>query len=139
MGKIKLGIITCSNATRTLDCPAGACLKDLHEFKGSFKQYNDIEVELAGVISCNGCPTITGAEIISPRIESLIHYGATVIHLSYCMKVLCPFVKKYYQVMMKSYPKIKFVIGTHEPHQTDHEFKCDIMNKLIKRRTLIMP
>jgi len=57
-------------------------------------------------------------------IKSFIHYGANAVHLSYCMLVLCPFVKKYTKVIKEEFPEIELVLGTHEPHQTNDEFKC---------------
>lgn len=139
MEKIKLGILTCSNATRVLDCPVGACLKDMYERKGTFEKYKDQEIELVGITSCNGCPTIAGDAIILPKIESLIHYGATHVHMSYCMKVMCPFVKKYYKVIKSNFPEVNVILGTHEPHQTDDEFRCDTGSKITDRRKTIIP
>ncbi|MCK4835045.1 MAG: CGGC domain-containing protein [Candidatus Aminicenantes bacterium] len=139
MEKIKLGILTCSNTTRILDCPVGACLKDMYERKGAFKEYNNQDIELVGIISCNGCPTIKGAATILPKIETLIHYGANHVHLSYCMLVLCPFVKKYIKVIKDNFPEINLILGTHEPHQTDDKFRCDVAAMLKERRKTIIP
>lgn len=139
MDKIKLGILTCSNTTKVLDCPVGACLKDMYERKGAFKQYKNKDVELVGIISCNGCPTLVGEAIIVPRIISFVHYGANVVHLSYCMLVLCPFIKKYAKVIKDNFPEIELILGTHEPHQTNHEFKGNIARMLQDRRTSIIP
>lgn len=139
MEKIKLGILTCSNTTRVLDCPVGACLKDMYERKGAFNKYNNQDIELVGIISCNGCPTVIGASIILPKIESLIHYGMNHVHLSYCMLVLCPFVKKYIKVIKDNFPEINLILGTHEPHQTDDKFRCDVGAMLKERRKTIIP
>ncbi len=139
MEKIKLGILTCSNTTRILDCPVGACLKDMYERKGAFEEYKNQDVELVGIISCNGCPTITGEAIILPKIESLIHYGVTHIHLSYCMTVVCPFVRKYFKVIRNNFPETNVILGTHEAHQTDDKFRCDIGSMLKERRNTIIP
>lgn len=139
MEKIKLGILTCSNATKVLDCPIGACLKDMYERKGAFEEYKNQDTELVGIISCNGCPTVVGEAIILPKIESLIHYGATHIHLSYCMKVMCPFVRKYIKIIRDNFPEINLILGTHESHQTDDKFKCDVGLMLKERRKTIIP
>jgi predicted metal-binding protein len=139
MKKTKIGIVTCSNATRVLDCPVGACLKDMYERKGTFEEYKNQEIELAGIISCNGCPTVAGEAIILPKIESLLHYGATHIHMSYCMTVVCPFVKKYIMVIRDNFPEINLIEGTHEAHQTDEKFRCDVGSKLKERKKTIIP
>jgi predicted metal-binding protein len=139
MEKIKLGILTCSNTTKVLDCPVGACLKDMYERKGAFEEYKNQDIELVGIISCNGCPTVVGEAIILPKIESLIHYGATHVHLSYCMMVLCPFIRKYIKIIRDNFPKINLILGTHEPHQTDDKFRCDVGLMLEERRKTIIP
>jgi hypothetical protein len=41
MGKNKIGILACSSATRVLDCPVSACLKDMYDRKGAFAEYRD--------------------------------------------------------------------------------------------------
>lgn len=139
MNKIKLGILTCSNTTRVLDCPVGVCLKDLYERKGAFKSYVSQDVELVGINSCNGCPTVKGESSILSKIESLKHYGATHIHLSYCMLVLCPFVNRYIKVIHNNYPEIMLIPGTHEPHQSDEKFRCDINEMLKEKHKTVIP
>lgn len=138
-GTNKIGILTCSNTARVLDCPVSACLQDMYDRKGAFARYKDQDVELAGVISCNGCPTLKGEEVILPKIEALLHYGANRIHLTYCMSVLCPFVKKYVKVIKTRYPSLKLIQGTHEPHQTDDQFRCGTALMLKERRKTIIP
>jgi predicted metal-binding protein len=139
MSNIKIGILTCSNCTRDLDCPVGGCLKDLYNRKGTFKEYGNQNIEITGINSCNGCPTLKGEESILPKIESLIHYGATHIHLSYCMTVVCPFLKKYIKVISDKYSEISLIQGTHEPHQSNEEFRCEIKEKLNQRRSTMIP
>ena len=139
MKKIKIGILTCSNTTKNLDCSVGACLKDMYDFKGAFEVYKNREVELAGIISCNGCPSLSGEEIILPKIEALIFYGAENIHLSYCMLVLCPYVKKYIRVIKEKFPQVNLISGTHEPHQTDEKFRSDTAQMLKERWNTIIP
>lgn len=137
--KTRIGILTCSNTTRVLDCPVSACLKDLSDRKGSFTRYQGQDVELVGVISCNGCPTLKGEDIILPKIEALRHYGANWIHLTYCMMVICPFVRKYVKVIKAKFPSLDLIEGTHEHHQTDSEFRCGVAAMLEKRRRTLIP
>ncbi len=136
---IKIGILTCSNTTQVLDCPAGGCLADLYGRKGEFTAYEGYDVELAGIISCNNCPTLEGEAVILPKIEGLLHYGAQNIHIAYCMGAVCPFIKKYIKVIKMTYPEINLISGTHEPHQTDREFRCATAKMLIDRNKTIIP
>jgi predicted metal-binding protein len=139
MKKKKLGILTCSNMTQILDCPVGGCLRDMNNREGAFEAYYNADIELIGTISCNGCPTRTGANVILPRIEGLLHYGMTHLHLSYCMLVLCPFVKKYEKLIKAKFTDLKVVMGTHEPHQTEDEFRSQIELRLTERQKAIIP
>ena len=139
MDKVKIGILTCSNTTRVLDCPVSACLKDMYERNGLFAQYKNNEIELIGISSCNGCPTILGESVILPKIESLVHYGATNIHISYCLLKICPFKNKYIKAIKENFPTLKIILGSHEPHQSDEAFKCGIAAMLKDRRKGIIP
>lgn len=139
MNKIKVGIMTCSNTTRILDCSLGACLTDLYARRGAFERYRNQSIELAGITSCSGCPTVAGHATILPKVESLVRCGASRIHLTYCMVVLCPFVRKYLEVARDAFPAVDFIRGTHEPHQANDDFRCDIGEKLGERRKTIIP
>lgn len=137
--KKKLGILTCSNMTQVLDCPVGGCLKDLLSLRGAFAAYDGSSVDLVGTISCNGCPTGSGGDAILPRVAGLLHYGMTHLHLSYCMLALCPFVKRYIKTIKTVYPELEVVLGTHEPHQTDNEFREQVGRQLTERHRTIIP
>lgn len=138
-GIVKIGILACSATTRMLDCPFSVCLEDMHERKGAFARYRNHEIKLIGLISCNGCPTNTGEEVILPKVEALLHYGADRIHLTYCLTALCPFVKRYIKVIQAEFPSLDLVEGTHEPHQTDEHFRCGVAALLKERRKTIIP
>ncbi len=125
--------------TQVLDCPVGGCLKDLHDRQGTFVSYEDSSVNLVGTISCSGCPTGFGEDAILARVAGLVHYGMTHLHLSYCMVVLCPFAKKYAKAIKAGYPDLEVVMGTHEPHQTDDEFREQIRKQLAERHRAIVP
>ena len=49
------------------------------------------------------------------------------------------FVKKYINAINAKHPEIHLIAGTHEPHQTDEQFRCDIKTMLKKRRKSIIP
>jgi len=111
----RIGIITCSNCTQELNCASAVCLADMRKRKGFFGKYNDEEIILVGIISCAGCPTVGAPEKILKRVKSLANLRVNVIHLSYCMTAVCPFVSKYINVIKKTYPNIEIVEGTHAP------------------------
>jgi predicted metal-binding protein len=107
--------------------------------KGAFARYKGQNIELVGVISCNGCPMVKGEEIVLPKIEALLHYGANRIHLTYCMMTLCQFTKKYIKVIKAKFPSLDLIEGTHEPHQTDDQFRCGVAAMLKERKKTIIP
>ncbi|MTI85617.1 MAG: CGGC domain-containing protein [Firmicutes bacterium] len=111
----RIGIITCSNCTQDLNCASAVCLADMRKKRGFFEKYREQEVVLVGIISCAGCPTIGAPEKILKRVKSLASLRADVIHLSYCMTAVCPFINKYIKVIKEAYPKIEIVEGTHKP------------------------
>ena len=124
MGTERLGIITCSNAVQELDCCSVCCLSDLNKRTGSFKRYPvEDSLRLVGIISCSGCPTLAYPEKILRKVDALAQFGVTCLHFSYCMMALCPFQKKYTDVIRKAYPGIQLVEGTHEEHITREQYR----------------
>ena len=116
-----IGIITCSNAVNDLDCCASPCLRDVNNRAGSFKDYPK-NLQLSGIISCPGCPTLAYPEKIKRKVKSLVESGVTTIHFSFCMVALCPFLNKYTKVIEQAYPNIKLIKGTHETSLTQEQF-----------------
>ncbi|MBW1650777.1 MAG: CGGC domain-containing protein [Deltaproteobacteria bacterium] len=124
MAKEKIGIITCSCATQELNCCSIVCLRDFNKRLGKFKIYPETTtLQLVGIINCAGCPTIAYPEKILKKVDSLMYFGATSIHFTYCMTALCPFLKKYQRVIKKKYPDIQLIEGTHETSITEAEFR----------------
>lgn len=124
MSSVKIGIITCSNATQELDCCSVSCLRDFNKRLGAFQMYpEDKLLRLVGIISCSGCPTIAYPEKILKKVDALASFGVSSIHFTYCMMALCPFRKKYAEIIKKHYPEINLVEGTHEAHITYKEFQ----------------
>jgi predicted metal-binding protein len=120
----RIGILTCSNATQELGCSSVSCLADFRRRKGAFAQYpQDEKLTLVGIISCPGCPTLTGPDKLLQRIRALTEFKADTVHFSYCMKALCPFKEKYKNALEQEYPDVKIVIGTHEEHITSEEYR----------------
>ncbi len=112
----RIGILTCSNCTQDLNCASVVCLGDLRKRKGLFATYKkEAPLDLIGIISCAGCPTLAAPEKILKRVKALAGYRLDALHFSYCMTVLCPFIKKYEKIIRETYPEITLVHGTHTP------------------------
>lgn len=121
---VRIGILTCSNATQDLGCSLVSCLAAFRKRRGAFAGYPaDEPLDLVGIINCPGCPTLTGADKLMQRIRALTEFRIDAVHLSYCMKALCPFKEKYMSALEENFPDIKFIVGTHEEHITTDEFK----------------
>lgn len=124
MKAIKIGIVTCANATQDMDCCSVSCLKDFNKRLGSFQAYpQDAPLQLVGIISCAGCPTRAYPKKILRRVDALAQYGVQYIHFANCMRAFCPFLNKYAQAIAEKYPHIQVVEGTHEPHVTPEGFR----------------
>lgn len=120
----RIGILTCSNATQDLGCSSVSCLADFRKRRGAFAQYPEEEkLTLVGIISCPGCPTLTGPDKLLKRIMALTEFKVDTIHFTYCMKALCPFKNMYKQALEETFPGLKIVIGTHEEHVTPEEYR----------------
>lgn len=130
----RIGIITCSNCTGDLDCASVVCLADLRKRKGFFKDYPpDEKLELIGIISCAGCPTVSAPQKILRRVRSIAEFKVDAIHFSYCMTALCPFREKYAAVIREAYPQIGLVMGTHTPRDP-REFQGETRDLLCAAR-----
>lgn len=125
----RIGILNCSNATQELGCSSVVCLADLRKRKGAFASYPEAEkLTLVGIINCPGCPTLTGTDKLLARIRGLTEFKVDVIHLSFCMKSLCPFTEKYVKAINEAFPAVRVIVGTHEEHEPPEEYR-----KRIKR------
>jgi len=112
----RIGILTCSNCTQESNCASVVCLADLRKRRGFFEQYpQDEPLELIGIINCAGCPTLAAPEKILQRVRAVAEFRIEALHLSFCMVTLCPFVKKYSELIKGAFPDIKIVMGTHQP------------------------
>lgn len=123
----RIGIFACSNATQDLGCSSVSCSADLRRRKGAFERYKDDEkLDLIGIVSCSGCPTMTGHEKLLNRLRALTEFKVDVIHFTYCMDTLCPFKDEYKTLLEKNFPDIKVVVGTHEVPITQDQFRGEI-------------
>lgn len=130
----RIGILTCSNCTRDLDCASVVCLGDLRKRKGLFQEYPpDEKLELVGIAGCAGCPTVNATQKILRKAMSIAEFRVDAIHFSYCMITLCPFKDKYTQVISEAYPDIRLVMGTHTPGDPK-VFRDDVRDLLCAQR-----
>jgi len=121
---LRIGIMTCSNATQDLGCSAMSCLADMRKRKGAFARYpKEEELVLAGLINCPGCPTVSGAGKLIERARSLMEIKLHAVHFSYCIKTLCPFKERYQEALASRWPGVDIVMGTHEEHLSPIEFR----------------
>jgi predicted metal-binding protein len=82
--------------------------------RGFFEQYEG-SLDLVGIISCAGCPTLAAPEKILKRIKALAEYRLDALHFSFCVVALCPFISAYEEVIAKAYPSLEIIRGTHTP------------------------
>ena len=112
----RIGIITCLNCTQDANCAAVVCLGDLRKRRGFFERYpKDEPLDLVGLISCAGCPTVAAPEKILRRVKAVADFKIDALHLSFCMTAVCPFVHKYQEVIKGNFPGLEVVAGTHKP------------------------
>jgi predicted metal-binding protein len=129
----KIGILGCESVTNEMNCVMIGCLGNLRTREGLFKDYpEDDPPELAGIINCGGCPTAVGSDRIWQKVQALVDYGVTAIHLSSCLVQLCPFKDDFKKTIQTDYPDIKVVEGTHFFHDED-AFKTGVKELLSQR------
>jgi predicted metal-binding protein len=108
MKENKIGIIICDRYRR---CAGGKCLRSLRLREGAFAQYKNMEVELVGYTTCEGCP---GGNI-EYAVDEMLKNGAQVIHLATGFIVgypPCPHIR-YFHDFIKARYGLKVVYGTH--------------------------
>ena len=112
----RIGILTCSNCIQETNCASVVCLADMRKRRGLFGKYSkDESLDLVGIISCAGCPTVIAPEKILTRVRALAEFRLDALHFSYCITALCPFIEKYKKAINDAYPDLEIVLGTHKP------------------------
>ena len=104
----KIGIIICD---RYRTCAGGKCLRAMRNREGAFSLYRDVEIELVGYTTCDGCPG-GNVEYVG---EEMVKNGAKVIHLATGMIVgfpPCPYIRTFKAFMERRYG-VSVVVGTH--------------------------
>ncbi len=106
--KTKIGIIICD---RYRTCAGGKCLRAMRNKEGAFSIYSDVDVELVGYTTCDGCP---GGNVEYTG-EEMVKNGAQVIHLATGLVVgypPCPYIHTFKDFLEKRYG-VRVVVGTH--------------------------
>jgi len=106
--KTKIGIIICDRYRR---CAGGKCFRSFREREGAFSRYKDMDAEIVGYTTCDGCP---GGNV-EYAVDEMIKNGAEVVHLATGLIVgypPCPYVS-YFSNFIKERYGIEVVYGTH--------------------------
>ncbi len=104
----KIGIIICDRYHR---CAGGKCFRSLRNREGAFSRYKNMEVELVGYTTCDGCP---GGNV-EYAVDEMMGNGAEVIHLATGLIVgypPCPYITYFNDYIRKKYD-LEVVYGTH--------------------------
>ena len=116
--KIKIGIIICDRYRR---CAGGKCFRSMREREGAFNRYKNVEIELVGYTTCDGCP---GGNI-EYAVDEMVGNGVQVVHLATGLIVgypPCPYIKTFHDFIKSKYD-LEVVYGTHpipEKYMTMH-------------------
>jgi len=106
--KIKIGIFICDRYRR---CTGGKCFRSMREREGAFARYKDMEVEIVGYTSCDGCP---GGNI-EYAVDEMLKNGVQKIHLATGLIVgypPCPYITYFKDYIEKKYD-LEVIYGTH--------------------------
>jgi len=106
--KVKVGIIICDRYRR---CAGGKCFRSLQNREGAFSRYRDVEVELVGYTSCDGCP---GGNV-EYAVDEMKKNGVEVVHLATGLIVgypPCPHITFFHDFIKTRYG-LEVVYGTH--------------------------
>lgn len=106
--KEKIGIIICDRYRR---CAGGKCFRSLQKREGAFARYKNLDVELVGYTSCDGCP---GGNI-EYAVDEMMKNGVTKIHLATGLIVgypPCPYIQDFTNFIETKYG-LEVVLGTH--------------------------
>ena len=106
--KTKIGIIICDRYRR---CAGGKCFRAARNREGAFDRYKDMEIEVVGYTTCDGCP---GGNV-EYAVGEMLQNGAEAIHLATGLLVgypPCPNIRTF-KALLEARHGVKVVIGTH--------------------------
>lgn len=132
--KIKIGIFICDRYRR---CTGGKCFRSMRDREGAFSRYKDVDLELVGYTSCDGCP---GGNI-EYAVDEMLKNGVQKIHLATGLIVgypPCPRITYFKNYIEKKY-NLEVIYGTHpipQKYLLIHEklgtWKSDIWQEIIQ-------
>ncbi|WP_353740579.1 CGGC domain-containing protein [Desulfoferrobacter suflitae] len=71
----RIGIVNCSNSTQEMSCASVVCLADMRKRRDFFEKYSPGEqLDLVGIISCAGCPTLAAPEKILRKVRAIAEF-----------------------------------------------------------------
>lgn len=106
--KLNIGIIICD---RYHNCAGGKCFRAMHSREGAFQRYQDMDINIHGFTTCDGCP---GGNI-EYAIDEMKSNGVKVVHLATGFIVgypPCPYLE-YFHDFIEAKFNIEVVYGTH--------------------------
>ena len=106
--KTRIGIFICD---RYRVCAGGKCFRSIRNREGAFSRYRNMEVELVGYTTCDGCP---GGNV-EYAVDEMMANGAEVIHLATGLIVgypPCPYITTFKDYIKTKYD-LKVIYGTH--------------------------
>ena len=106
--KTKIGIIICDRYRR---CAGGKCFRALRNREGAFSKYKNMEVEIVGYTSCDGCP---GGNV-EYAVEEMKGNGAEIIHFATGLIVgypPCPYMT-YFRNFIETRYNLEVIYGSH--------------------------
>jgi predicted metal-binding protein len=101
----KVGIINCYKKSK--ECSGSGCFNSINNKIDSFERYSEEGFQLVGFGHCNECCK-TSIKDISHRAESLKMAGADTIHISSCIKGMCPNYNKFIEILSKDYDVVEY-------------------------------
>jgi predicted metal-binding protein len=103
-----IGIIICDRYRR---CAGGKCFRSLRNREGAFSRYKNMDVEVVGYTTCDGCP---GGNV-EYAVDEMKANGAEAIHLATGLVVgypPCPHIT-YFRDFIETKHGLEVVYGTH--------------------------
>ena len=101
----KVGIINCFKMSKK--CSGTGCFNSINNKIDSFERYSKEGFQLVGFGHCNECCKMS-AEDISLRAENLKKEGADTVHISSCIKLMCPNYNKFIEILSRDFDVVEY-------------------------------
>jgi len=100
-----VGIINCFKQSKK--CSGTGCFNSINNKIDSFERYAEEGFQFVGFGNCNECCK-TSIEDITVRGESLKRAGADTIHISSCIKLMCPNYNQFIEILSKDFDVVEY-------------------------------